>query len=215
MMRRQGILDALISKTKQQILAATILQPERSWYLIELAAHLQLQPSSIQRELRLLVDVGVLTRRENGNRVYFQADRSCPIFPDLESMLLKTVGLVDVLCQALAPLGERVKFAFIYGSIAASTEHSSSDVDLMVVGTIGLSDIALALRDAQSQLSRSVNPTVYTVEEFRVKAKEGHHFLSTILSEEKLFVHGSEDDLAKLVDRSARQDAPNKPPRAS
>jgi hypothetical protein len=46
-------LEALISLTKQQILAATLLQPERSWYLLELARHLRVQPLSLQRELRL------------------------------------------------------------------------------------------------------------------------------------------------------------------
>ncbi len=214
-MRRSGVLDALVSKTKQRILAATVLQSERSWYLVELAAHLKLQPSSIQRELRLLADAGILTRRENGNRVYFQADRNCPIFPELERMLLKTVGLVDVLRQALAPFADRVKIAFIYGSIAASEERSGSDVDLMVIGTIGFSDIALALRDVRSQLGRSVNPAVYTLEEFRTKVKEGHHFLHAVLGEEMVFVHGSKDDLAKLADRPAREDAPDQPPRAS
>ena len=214
-MRNSGILDALVSRNKQQILAAAVLQPERSWYLSELAAQLKVQPSSIQRELRLLVDAGILTRRENGNRVYFQADRNCPVFSELQRLLLKTVGLVDVLGQALAPVRNRIKLAIIYGSIATSEEHSRSDVDLMVIGTIRLSDIALALRDVPSRLGRSVNPMVYTCEEFTTKLKEGNHFLRTVLSEEMLFVYGSEDDLAKLTERPARENASDQQSRDS
>jgi DNA-binding transcriptional ArsR family regulator len=80
-LRKSRILDALISQTKQRILAATLLQPERSWYLLELARHLGVRASSLQRELKLLTEAGILERHRNGNRVYFQADPACPIRP--------------------------------------------------------------------------------------------------------------------------------------
>jgi DNA-binding transcriptional ArsR family regulator len=124
MLRKSIALDALISRTKQQVLAATLLQPERSWYLLELARHLRVTPSSIQRELGLLVKSGILKRWEDGNRVYFQADRNCPIFPDLRRILAKTAGLVDVLKEGLAPLRGKIDVAFVYGSIASSEEHA-------------------------------------------------------------------------------------------
>ena len=104
MVRRSPLLDVLVSKTKQQVLAATLLQPERSWYLVELARHLSVRPSSLQREVRQLADVGILQRRKNGNRVYFQADKSCPIFPKLAQILFKTVGFLDALRVALEPV---------------------------------------------------------------------------------------------------------------
>lgn len=203
MLRRSPALDALISRTKQQVLAATLLRPERSWYLLELARHLRVTPSSIQRELGLLVRSGILKRREDGNRVYFQADRNCPIFPDLRRILVKTAGLVDILKEGLAPLRKKIDVAFVYGSIASSDEHASSDVDLMVIGRAKLSELAVALRGPESRVGRSVNPTVYTSEEFAKKVREGNHFLNTVLSEELLFVYGTESDLATLAPRPA------------
>src|SRR5713101_5352181 len=140
MLRKSRALDALISRTKQQILAATLLQPERSWYLMELARHLQVRPSSLQRELKLLVEAGILKRRQNGNRVYFQADSACPIRPELAQILAKTIGLVDVLRKNLQPFENRVELAFVYGSIAAASERSTSDIDLMVIGPTPLSE---------------------------------------------------------------------------
>jgi DNA-binding transcriptional ArsR family regulator len=86
-MRTSRLLDVLLSRTKQQILAATLLQPTRQWYLVELARHLGVRPSSVQRELKLLSDAGILKRHQNGNRVYFAADTACPIFPELAQIM--------------------------------------------------------------------------------------------------------------------------------
>ena len=94
---RRGLLDSLTTRTKQRLLTATVLHPEREWYLHELARHLGVAPSSIQRDLAGFVQAGILKRRIHGNRAYFRADVDCPVFPEFRSVLLKTVGLVDVL----------------------------------------------------------------------------------------------------------------------
>jgi DNA-binding transcriptional ArsR family regulator len=151
MLRNSRALDALISRTKQQILAATLLQPSRSWYLLELARHLGVRPSSLQRELKKLAQTGVLQKRTNGNRVYFQADPAFPIRPELASILAKTVGVIDVLREDLFPLKDRITVAFVYGSMATSTERSDSDIDLMVVGSSALSEIAKLLTECRWQ----------------------------------------------------------------
>jgi DNA-binding transcriptional ArsR family regulator len=96
MLRTSALIDVLVSRTKQ-ILASTLLQPQRRWYLLELARHLGVRPSSLQRELKLLTGAGILNRYQNGNRVYFQADPACPIFRELAQILAKTIGIVDVL----------------------------------------------------------------------------------------------------------------------
>jgi DNA-binding transcriptional ArsR family regulator len=85
-------LDALFPKTRQDILAATLLDPKRSWYLSDLARHLRTQPSSLQRELAALAEAGILRRRTDGNRVYFQADVDSPCFEELRGLMLKAGG---------------------------------------------------------------------------------------------------------------------------
>src|SRR5437667_107535 len=122
-------LDALLGTTRQKVLAETYRRPERWWYLHELARSLNLRPSSIQRDLTILAAAEILLRRRHGNRVYYKANETSPIFPELRQLLLKTIGLVDVLRQALRPLASKIRAAFIYGSVAASEERSSSDVD--------------------------------------------------------------------------------------
>jgi len=203
-MRKFSPIDPLINKTTQALLAATVLRPDRSWYLSDLAKHLQRQPSSLQQPLASLVSAGVLTRRKDGNRVYFQADPDCPFLGELQGLLAKTVGLVDVVREALAPLEARVRVAFIYGSVANSSEHSSSDVDLLAIGDVGLADMSPHLDLAEQRLGRPVNANVYSPEDFARKLAEKNHFLTSVLKKSRLFVIGKSHDLERLAGRTAR-----------
>src|SRR5579871_5378297 len=113
-MRKLRALDALLPKTRQGILAATLVQPEKAWYISELARRLGVPSSSLQRELHDLSEAGVLKMHRQGRMVYYQANKDSPVFPDLRGLLLKTAGLVDVLAQALKPLGAKIQVAFVY-----------------------------------------------------------------------------------------------------
>lgn len=209
MMRKSRLLNALISRTKQEILAATVLQPERSWYLLELARHLRVRPSSLQRELRLLAEAGILQRWQNGNRVYFRADRACPIFRPLGEILFKTIGVVEALHTALYSLKDEIEVAFVYGSVAEAAERSASDIDLMVIGSATLSAIAPLLREPERRLGRAINPTIYTEDEFEARLREGRHFLTSVLRKEPLFIIGGPDELAKLTSSVTSAAAPH------
>lgn len=211
MERKSPVLDALLSKTRQRLLAVLLLQPDRPWYLSELARHLRLSPSSLQRELAQFADAGILEQRQDGNRVYFQADRSCPIFPELQRILAKTAGLADVVRDALTPLQAKIDLAFIYGSIASSQEWSSSDVDLMLVGSATLADLALPLRSIEQQLGRDVNPTIYTKDDFLKRVRQKNHFLTAVLKTGLLFLIGTADDLARLVKSAKTAASQNQP----
>jgi predicted nucleotidyltransferase len=198
-MRTSPILDALFPDIRAKILAALLIHPEKQWYLTELASHLGTKPSSLQREVEALSKAGILEQWRDGRRAYFKADTSSPVFPDLRALLEKTAGLVPILQQELASLGERVQLAFLYGSIARSEETSESDVDLMIVGSAGLSDLIPSLRRAEQALSRPVNPTVFSPEEFQRKAKHHDHFLSAVLQGAKTFVKGGERELEAMA----------------
>src|SRR5215468_2947176 len=145
-MRKHQPLDRLFPRTRQAILIATLLQPDRWWYLSDLAKHLEVRPSSLQRELAALTSAEILRQRRDGNRVYFQANPDCPFLSELQGLLVKTAGIVDVLRETLAPFQKRIQWTFIYGSVARAEELATSDIDLMIIGQAGLSELAPALR---------------------------------------------------------------------
>jgi DNA-binding transcriptional ArsR family regulator len=211
-MRTSPLIDALFGRTRQQILAATLMQPEHRWYLRELARHLGVRASSLQRELKMLSNAGILKRSQDGNRVYFQADTASPVFAELSGIIMKTVGLVEVLQHLLRPLEENIRVAFVYGSMARSLERGSSDIDLMVIGNVPLSGLAPILRQAETKLGRPVNPTVYTPAEFKERLARENHFLTSVLRGESLFVIGGADELAKLASGTKNKTSPDEPP---
>src|ERR1700691_3383253 len=118
-MRKNTSLDALLPKTRQGILAALLVRPEKAWYVSELARRMGVPSSSLQRELQDLTDAGILKSHRQGRMVYYQANADAPLFSDLRGLLLKTAGLVDVLADALKPLAAKLRIAFVYGSIAS------------------------------------------------------------------------------------------------
>jgi DNA-binding transcriptional ArsR family regulator len=184
-------LDALIPKTRQAILAATFQEPRRWWYMRELARHLHLTPSTLQRELDSLVRGGILRQRREGKHVYFQPAADSPIFEELQGLLLKTAGLADVIRKALEPFTDRIQWAFIYGSMAKAEEHATSDVDLMLIGRVGLAEVSSPLRKVEQRLNRPVNPTIYTSDQFAGKVKANQQFISGVMRSKKIFLLGN------------------------
>jgi predicted nucleotidyltransferase len=198
-MRNNELLNVLLPKTRQGILAATLVRPEKAWYVSELARRMGVPSSSLQRELQDLTEAGVLKSHRQGRMVYYQANTDSPVFPELRGLLLKTAGLVDVLVDALEPFVARLRLVFVYGSIASGQEQSDSDIDLMVVGKVSPAELALPLRYARELLGREINPTVYTSSEFDKKRAANDHFLTHVLAKPRLVVLGSADDLGKAA----------------
>lgn len=204
-MRRPSTLDALFTAPRQGILAATLLEPERWWYLSDLARHLGVHHATLQRELTRLSKAEILQTRRDGNRAYYRANADSPIFPELRNLLTKTAGLVDALREVLRPFEKVVKVAFVYGSVARAAETSESDVDLMILGRMSLKALAPGLRKAEQRLRRPVNPSVYGVAEFSKRLASGNQFLRNVLDKEKLFVVGTEGDLEGMVQGRANR----------
>jgi predicted nucleotidyltransferase len=198
-MRKKNPIDALFPKIRQKLLAATYLQPEKWWFMSELAAFIETTPSSLQRELNTLVESGILRSRRDGNRLYFQAETDSPIFAPLRELLGQTLGVTENIKEALSSFKDKINLAFIYGSVARNQENTLSDVDLMIIGSSGLAEISPILNDLERKFNREINATCYSLNEFRKKVGSGNHFLTEVLEREKIFLLGDENELAEFI----------------
>jgi predicted nucleotidyltransferase len=209
MRNHPAALKALFPTVRGDILAATLTQPDKWWYLSELAQFLRTTPSSLQRDLKALVDGGILQQRREGIRAYFKADTRSPLFTDLRGLVEKTAGLLPTLQRLMEQCDTQVDVAFVYGSIARGEERATSDVDLLVIGAVGLAELAPALRKVEAHLGREVNVTSYSRPEFRRKVGTGDHFLTEVLHGPKQFVKGKQRDLDDVVGKPRRSKASN------
>jgi predicted nucleotidyltransferase len=203
-MRTSRLADSLFPKTRQSILAAIFMNPGRPWYVRDLARHLGVSPSSLQYELARLTAAGILKRWLDGQRVCFQADKECPVYSELRSLIIKTVGIVDVLRDALKAFDGKIDVAFVYGSIAQGEEKTASDIDLMIIGSVTVFELVPVLDALTEKLLREVNPVVYTPKEFAKKAAESR-FVQSVLGRPSLFVIGPKDDLEGIIGGGTRR----------
>ena len=155
------------------------------------------------RELNLLAEVGILTRERRGNQQLYSANRRSPVFEELAAILRKTSGLADVLADALKPARDRIRVAFVFGSMASGRAVAASDVDVMIIGALDFSSAVELLAPTEKMLGREVNPRVFGEADFRKRASNDA-FLQDVLSKPRVFLVGDEDELAELGRQDAR-----------
>ncbi len=193
------LASLIFSAYRRRVLGLLLLHPDRSYHVRELARLTGSSAGTLHKELSKLTLGGVLHRVEVGNQVRYSANRDCQIFEELASILRKTSGLADVLSEALSVVESQIDFAFVFGSLARGEQNSNSDVDVMVVGDIGFSEVIQMLHPTQLILQREINPVVYSRAEFQRRVKAGEPFIVDVLSKTKLFVVGDESDIGKFT----------------
>lgn len=190
------LANALFPKVRQRVLAVLYGTPDRSFYANEVIALAQSGTGAVQRELLSLSEAGLLLVSKQGNQKHYQANASAPVFTELRGLVLKTMGLVDVIRTALAPLAAQIEIAFIYGSVARQQDNAHSDVDVMIVSSnLGYGEVFGALETAAASLSRKVNPTLYTPADWDKRVQQDSAFITRIMQQPKIWLIGNEEQL--------------------
>ncbi|MES9988127.1 MAG: nucleotidyltransferase domain-containing protein [Candidatus Thiodiazotropha endolucinida] len=184
------LANALFSRTQQQLLGLLYTQPERSFYTKEIIRLTGMGVATIKRELDRMLEVGILNMTRIGNQHHYQANPDCPIYHELLSIVNKTIGITDILNQALSPIADNISWAFVFGSVASNQEISSSDIDLMVIGDIGFAEAVNALHLIQDKIGREINPKLYRNDEWLELVKRRDAFIKDVLSKPRMDVIG-------------------------
>ncbi len=169
----------LTSHSRAAVFEALFDGQDREMYLREIERVTGKAVRSIQKELEHLLSIDLITKRKDGNRAYFKANKKNPIYSDIVSIVEKTVGVVGQLKDRLTQ-DESIKCAFIFGSFARGEERSESDIDLLIVGDLGMRKVSKLLSGMQEQIGREINPHVYSPEEFIEKTINKDHFVTNI-----------------------------------
>ena len=191
-----GLASVLFTPVQQRVLGLLFGQPQRRFQSAELIRLANSGTGSVHRLLTRLEDVGMVTTQRIGNQKHYQANADSPVFAELAGLVRKTVGLVEPLRAALAPLAGKISAAFVYGSIAKGTDHAGSDIDLMVIAdALDYGALYAALPMAEEALGRTISPNLMDRAEWQRKHAEPDSFVARIDAQPRLFVVGSADDL--------------------
>jgi predicted nucleotidyltransferase len=192
-----SLADALFAKVQQRVLAVLFGNPGRSFYANEVIGLARSGTGAVQRQLARLELAGLVTATRIGKQKHYQANAASPVFDELRALVLKTSGLADVLREALTPVSDRIRAAFVYGSIAKGEDTAASDVDLMVISEgLTYADLFGALEEASVKLGRKVAPTIYSPKELARRVKQDNAFVTRVLQQSKVWLIGGENDLA-------------------
>ena len=191
---RHSLADALFTSTQQRLLGLLFGQPERSFFVTELIELANVGRGSVQRELARLARSELVVTERHGNQKHYRANPESPIYRELCSIVSKTAGIEENLRAALEPLAAQLSLALIYGSVAKKTDTASSDIDLLLVSDdLTLEDLYANLSTVEQRLGRQINPTLYTVEEFRKRRSGNNAFLSRVLAGPTIILEGQLD----------------------
>ncbi len=190
---RKRPIDAILTPVQQVILEATFQSPDRWWYLSELAAFADRTVSSLQRDLKAFVAGDILESRRDAGRVFYRANKNSSLYTPLMEIVERSLGIEKQINDAAFPLADRIEALFIYGSVARGEDGPKSDVDLLCIGSVELSEFAKVLRPLEKRTQREFNAICYSSKEFSEKLNGGDHFLSTLRHEPKIFILGNEN----------------------
>jgi predicted nucleotidyltransferase len=193
---RVSLSSALFSNVQQRVLALIFGHPERSFYTSEILRKVNSGTGAVERELSRLQRSGLVSVRRIGNQKHYQANHESPIYKELQGLVLKTVGLAEPLVESLKQYADSIKTAFVFGSVAKGTDHTRSDIDLMVIGeNLNYTELYAGLQIAESKLHRPVKPLFLTPTDWQRKLLQKDSFIQKISAQPKIFLFGTEENL--------------------
>ena len=194
-----GIVKLFATPTLAEILSLFLLNPQEEFYQSDIAKKTEKALMQVQRALKTLKEVGLISSVQHGRMVYYKVVRNHPAFEDLKSLFLKTISLGEGVRQALMPFQDKISFAFIFGSVARGDESFDSDIDLFIIADLTLRELSKALGPLSKGLRRELNPVLFGTDEYRKRISQKDHFLLKVLSSPKLWIIGNENNLKQLV----------------
>ena len=192
-----ALSQLLSSRTRAEIFKLLFGTREEELHIREIQRRSGLNDRTIRQELAKLQKLDLVIGRKDSNRVYYRANKSSPLYHDIRNLVLKSIGLIDVLRDALKD--KRIQIAFVFGSISEGRETSFSDVDLLIIGTLGMRDVSALLSGVTDKIGREINTNVMTRDEIKKRYGVKEHFIVNVVKSPKLFILGTEDDLREMV----------------
>ena len=196
-----GVAELFAGRAVVSLLRTFFLNPSRDYYQRELTEVTGERLFLVQTALKKLTRAGLVSQVSRGNRTYYRVDPTHPAYEELRALIVKTIGIGDTLRARLLELGEKVRAAFIYGSVARGDETPTSDVDIMLVGTLSGREIATILAPVKRLMNREINASVYSPAEIRVKYRQRHPFIRDVIDGPKVFLVGDADVLDSAIGR--------------
>lgn len=189
------------SKTRVKLLSEMLLSSDREYHIRELSRIIDISPIYVQKELKNLQSLGLLTSRKQGNMVLYVLDKSSTISDDLKRIFLKTEVVGTEILKSLDK--SKIQYALIYGSFAKGVETTKSDIDLLVIGDIDEDVLLKSVSKAEGKVGREISYVLWTPKEFAQKARQKIPLLLEILKTDVVMIIGEQHELKRFIKKES------------
>ncbi len=184
--------DIITSKSRIKIITLFLTHPSQMFHVRECVRRTGDEINAVRRELMHLEKNGILQKEQRANRVYYSLDKTYPFYNDLLVIGAKVIGLGGQVLKNKVKLG-KIKYAMFSGHFVRKTKKNPEDVDMLVVGTVVLPELAMLIREEEARLGTEINYTAMTEEEFTFRKKRNDPFINGILSNVRIMIVGDEE----------------------
>ena len=127
------MIESLItSKTRIKLLLKFFINSNTKAYLRGLETEFGESTNAIRLERNRFEQAGLLTSHIEGNRKFFTANTGHPLFPDIQSLMRKHLGIDQLVDHVIEHLGG-VKKVYLTGAFAHGQE--SPDIEILLIGS--------------------------------------------------------------------------------
>lgn len=187
--------DLIISRVRVKVLTLFLSNPGTIFHVRDIVRKVEEEINAVRRELLHMEKAGLVAKEQRANRLFYAMRRDYPLYYELLGLIGKTSGLgLDIIKQK-SKLG-KIKFAFISGRyLRGLPKRSGTDVDLLIVGTVVLPELAQLIKAEEMRRGRELNYTVMTEEEFHFRKSRRDPFVLSALVGSRVMLIGDEEEL--------------------
>lgn len=186
--------DLITSKSRVKVLNVFLTEPYEMYHVREIVRKTEDEINAVRRELAFLEKKGVLTKEPRANRIYYSISKTYPFYFDLLQVGAKTIGLGAEILKNKAKLG-KIKYAMFSGKFVKKMRNDPNEIDLLIVGTIVLPELALLIRNEERRLNKEINYAPMPEEEFLFRKKKSDPFIDSVLSGSRVMLIGDEESM--------------------
>lgn len=186
-----------VKNGKGEILNLMFLNPDKKYYLTEIAKILGKKPSAFQRYIESFILEGVFSEERIGNMRFFWLNKDYQFYDEIKTIVSKTVG-IEARLKNVMDKTDSIEYAFIFGSYATDKFTSVSDVDLFMIGKEDKNNIIEQITHLELEISRNINYHIYSKKEVLKKITIKNNFINNIFNRKIILLKGDINEFRKL-----------------
>lgn len=190
--------DLFVSEVRINILRLMLTGPNEQFHVRAIVRAVDAEINAVRRELAKLEEMGLLRKRQSGNRLYYKADTSHIFYSELLAMVSKKEGVGGLILKNAKDLGT-IKFAVLSTAFLRGRKSTVLDVDVFVVGDIDLEVMKRLISISEREMGVEINYSVMSEEDFTFRKRKNDHFISKVLTQSRTMLVGDEEEFCAVA----------------